>query len=62
MDSRGGMLENSFRATSVPRNTTRRRFSTSSALMKRPAPGTSVRITPYSGVTPRTPHVVARVQ
>ena len=55
-----GLLPNRFRATSVPTNATRRRRSTSSALMNRPSPGISDRMTPYSGATPRTPADVAR--
>ena len=49
-----GLLPKSLRATSEPTKATRRRFSVSSALMKRPTSAVSLRMTPYSGDTPRT--------
>ena len=49
-----GRPAKSFLRSCEPRNATRRRSTKSSGLSQRPSLGTSLRISPYTGSTPRT--------
>ena len=54
-----GLLAEQLLAHARARKITRRRSSSSSELIQRPSDGTSLRISPYSGQTPRTGAVPA---